>query len=62
MDHYTLTERGLASFDLYPYNPSKGAGYAFVVIFGIAAAAHFVLMFPFRAWFFIPFILGCIGE
>ncbi|KUL90365.1 hypothetical protein ZTR_01994 [Talaromyces verruculosus] len=62
MDHSTLTERGLAPFDLYPYNPSKVAGWVFVVIFGIGAAAHFILMFPLRAWFFIPFILGCIGE
>ncbi|KAJ5691524.1 RTA1 domain protein [Penicillium malachiteum] len=53
---------GLASFDLYPYNPSKAAGLAFVVIFGIFAAIHFVYMFPLRAWSFIPFVVGCIGE
>jgi hypothetical protein len=62
MDNYRLTERGLAPFDLYPYNPSNIAGWVFVVIFGIGAVVHFVLMFPLRAWFFIPFILGCIGK
>ncbi|EED17847.1 RTA1 domain protein, putative [Talaromyces stipitatus ATCC 10500] len=62
MDNPRLIGRGLAPFDLYPYNPSKTAGWVFVVIFGIGAAVHFVLMFPLRAWFFIPFILGCVGE
>jgi hypothetical protein len=62
MDSSRLTERGLAPFDLYPYNPSNIAGWVFVIIFGVGAAAHSVLMFPLRSWFFIPFILGCIGE
>ncbi|EUC30069.1 hypothetical protein COCVIDRAFT_102317 [Bipolaris victoriae FI3] len=57
-----LTPRGEANFDLFPYNPSIGAGYAYMVMFGIMAIAHIVLMSIYRSWYFIPFILGCIGE
>ncbi|RAL08261.1 RTA1 domain-containing protein [Aspergillus homomorphus CBS 101889] len=57
-----LHKRGQASFDLYAYNPSAPAGWAFVVIFGIGGAVHLVMMFRLRAWFFTPFLLGCIGE
>jgi hypothetical protein len=53
---------GQADFDLFPYNPSAGAGYAFLVMFGIMAAAHIVLMVMYRSWYFIPFVLGCIGK
>lgn len=62
MDGHRLTERKLAPFDLYPYNPSATPAWVFVVLFGIGAVVHFVLMFPLRAWFFIPLILGCIGK
>ncbi|KAL4941960.1 hypothetical protein BDV06DRAFT_235693 [Aspergillus oleicola] len=48
--------------DFYPYNPSQSAGYAFMAIFGIATVAHFALMFPYKAAFFIPFVLGGICE
>lgn len=53
---------GEADFDFYPYNPSAGAGYAFVVIFGIASAIHLVYIGIYRTWFFTPFLLGCIGT
>lgn len=58
----TLTSRGLASFDLYPYNPSAVAAYAFLVLFAIPVVIHLVYMLFLRAWFAIPLILGCIGE
>ncbi|PYI34532.1 putative RTA1 domain protein [Aspergillus indologenus CBS 114.80] len=57
-----LAPRGEASFDLYAYNPSAAAGWAFVVIFALGAAVHLFLIFRLRAWFFTPFLLGCIGE
>ena len=57
-----LAPRGEADFDLFPYNPSIGAGYAFMVMFGIMAIAHVVLMIMYRSWYFIPFVLGCIGK
>ncbi|KAJ4312882.1 hypothetical protein N0V94_007222 [Neodidymelliopsis sp. IMI 364377] len=57
-----LAPRGEADFDLFPYIPSIGAGYAFLVLFGIMAAAHLVLMIMYRSWYFLPFLLGCIGE
>lgn len=46
--------------EFYPYNPSKPAGYAFVAIFGITTVMHLVLMFPYRAAYFIPLVLGGI--
>ena len=46
--------------EFYPYTPSATAGYAFMGIFGLTTLAHIVLMFPFRAAYFIPLILGGI--
>lgn len=46
--------------EFYPYNPSLTAGYAFMAIFGLATLAHIVLMFPYKAAYFIPFVLGGI--
>ncbi|KAL4779923.1 RTA1 like protein-domain-containing protein [Aspergillus varians] len=48
--------------EFYPYNPSLTAGYAFMAVFGIATLAHIVLMFPYKAAYFIPFVLGGICE
>lgn len=61
MNNHSLDSRGIADFDLYPYVPSAVAGWVFVVLFGIAAVIHFVAMCSLRSWFFIPFVLGCIG-
>ncbi|KAJ5740586.1 hypothetical protein N7493_000458 [Penicillium malachiteum] len=46
--------------DFYPYTPSATAGYAFMAIFGVSTIVHTILTIPFRAAYFIPFILG--GE
>ncbi|KAL5044559.1 hypothetical protein BDW71DRAFT_98079 [Aspergillus fruticulosus] len=48
--------------EFYPYNPSLPAGYAFMAIFGVATLIHLVLMIPYKAAYFIPFILGGICE
>jgi hypothetical protein len=53
---------GEADFDLYPYRPSATAGYAFLVLFGIGGVVHICMLIPLRAWFFIPFVLGCAGT
>ncbi|KAJ5963641.1 RTA-like protein [Penicillium vulpinum] len=50
------------SVEFYPYTPSATAGYAFMGIFGVSTLAHIVLMFPFRATYFIPLVLGGICE
>ena len=49
---------GYADRDLYPYNPSETAAYAFVAMFAIAGFTHLSLMFPYRAWFPIPMVIG----
>jgi hypothetical protein len=46
--------------EFYPYTPSNTAGYAFMAIFGIATVVHIILMFPYRAAYFIPLVLGGI--
>ncbi|KAL5356083.1 RTA1 like protein-domain-containing protein [Aspergillus floccosus] len=48
--------------EFYPYAPSAPAGYAFIVIFGLITVVHIFLMFPFRAAYFIPLIIGGICE
>ncbi|KAH7219670.1 hypothetical protein DER44DRAFT_713795 [Fusarium oxysporum] len=59
MANDTQTPEGYAPFDLYPYNPSQGPAYAFLGLFGAAGIAHFIMMFPYRAAFPIPMIIGC---
>ena len=59
MANDTQTPKGYAPFDLYPYNPSQGPAYAFLGLFGAAGIAHFIMMFPYRAAFPIPMIIGC---
>ncbi|KAH1279512.1 hypothetical protein KXV18_006250 [Aspergillus fumigatus] len=48
--------------EFYPYTPSATAGYTFMSIFGMATVAHIILMFPYRAAYFIPLVLGGICE
>lgn len=52
------TNGGSPWVEFYPYTPSAPAGYAFVVIFGIATIIHFALMFPYRAAYFLPLVIG----
>lgn len=51
-------EDGYTDRGLYPYNPSETAAYAFVAMFALAGVTHLILMFPYRAWFLIPMIIG----
>jgi hypothetical protein len=54
---------GEADSNLYaPYVPSKVAAYAYLALFAIGGLIHFILMFPMRAVFFIPLIIGCISK
>ncbi|KAK3645579.1 hypothetical protein LTR56_009019 [Elasticomyces elasticus] len=54
--------QGEADFDFYPYNPSNAGGWIFVVLFAIGAIVHLAYIVPYRAWFFIPFVLGAGAE
>lgn len=51
---------GSIHVEYYSYVPSAPAAWAFVVLFGITTVAHFFMMFPMRAAYFIPLILGGI--
>ena len=46
----------------FEYRPNKAAGFSFVALFTLATLLHFVYFIWYRAWFFIPFLLGGIGE
>ncbi|KAJ5489215.1 hypothetical protein N7539_004105 [Penicillium diatomitis] len=54
------TNGGHPWVEFYPYTPSASAGYAFLAIFGIVTVMHFVLMFPYRAAYFLPLVIGGI--
>lgn len=60
-DHF-IQRRGIAPFDFYPYNPSEVAGWIFVALFAISTVIHFGLAIRYRSWFFIPFLMGCLGT
>ncbi|KAF1354543.1 hypothetical protein EJ07DRAFT_132315 [Lizonia empirigonia] len=59
---YQRREDGYADQPLYPYNPSDTAAYAFVAMFSTAGFLHLALIFPYRAWFPIPMIIGSAME
>jgi hypothetical protein len=46
----------------YEYRPNKPASFTFVALFGLATLGHLIYFIPLRAWSFIPFILGGIGQ
>ncbi|KAI1071649.1 hypothetical protein LB507_005309 [Fusarium sp. FIESC RH6] len=46
----------------FEYLPNKPAAISFVALFGMTTLAHLILLIMYRAWFFIPFILGGICE
>lgn len=59
--HLIARANGEADFDFYAYNPNKPAGWAFTILFAIGTVIHLGYIWPYRSWFFIPFILGCAG-
>jgi hypothetical protein len=42
--------------------PNEAAGFAFMVLFILAALAHLFYLFRLRTWFFIPFVIGGLGT
>ncbi|KAF3004346.1 hypothetical protein E8E13_009605 [Curvularia kusanoi] len=62
LHHLHPRKDGYADQSLYPYNPSKTAALAFTALFATAGALHIILMFPYRAWFPIPMIIGTAME
>ncbi|KAH7029610.1 RTA1 like protein-domain-containing protein [Microdochium trichocladiopsis] len=62
MANQTDTPKGLAPFDLYPYNPAQAPAFAFMALFGIVGIMHIAVLIPYRSWFPIPLIIGCGME
>ncbi|KAH7142696.1 RTA1 like protein-domain-containing protein [Dactylonectria estremocensis] len=52
----------MAGFKFYHYDPSFPAAVAFVVLFSGVSVRHIQLLFKHRAWYFIPFLIGCLFE
>jgi len=46
----------------YRYTPSLAAAAIFTVCFSVTTAVHIWQMARFRAWFFVPFVLGGLME
>ena len=57
-----IAPNGDIDITYFLYTPSKAAGWAFLVLFAGTTLAHFVLMFPYRAAFFIPLVIGGISK
>lgn len=47
---------------LYQYVPSQNTAYAYMALFGAETAVHLILMFVFRAAFFIPMVIGGVSK
>ncbi|RDL42502.1 uncharacterized protein BP5553_02481 [Venustampulla echinocandica] len=56
------TTPGEVDHNLYGYDPSKTAAYAFVALFVVSGFLHLIFIFTLRAAFFIPLILGSAME
>ncbi|CAG7983161.1 unnamed protein product [Penicillium olsonii] len=52
----------MEGYKLYHYDPSPGAAIAFTALFGLTTAGHIWLLIRNRAWYFIPFFIGCVFE
>ncbi|KAH8879708.1 RTA1-domain-containing protein [Thozetella sp. PMI_491] len=52
----------MAGFKFYHYDPSFGAAVFFAILFIVATTRHTQLLFKNRAWYFIPFLFGCLFE
>jgi hypothetical protein len=63
MERHELIPRagGQADFDFYTYNPSNVAGWIFLALFAVGSVVQLGYFIPYRTWYCIPFILGCIG-
>lgn len=46
----------------YGYVPSKAAGIAFCVLFGLSMTAHIVQFCWKRTWVYSVFAIGCLGK
>ncbi|KAH7129829.1 RTA1 like protein-domain-containing protein [Dactylonectria estremocensis] len=49
-------------FVFYHYDPSLAAACIFIALFGASALLHLWQVIKLRAWYFIPFVIGCIFE
>lgn len=48
--------------ELYRYDPSLAAAVIFSVIFAASALVHSWQLVRTKNWYFIPFVVGCLGE
>ncbi|KXH42482.1 hypothetical protein CNYM01_08527 [Colletotrichum nymphaeae SA-01] len=53
------TDNSPGEFVFYHYDPSLPAACIFIALFGISFALHLFQMIKLRAWYFVPFLIGC---
>lgn len=46
----------------FHYDPSLAAAALFVALFGITSIVHTYQLVKSRTWYFIPFLVGCLGK
>ncbi|CAJ0544033.1 Ff.00g040490.m01.CDS01 [Fusarium sp. VM40] len=49
-------------FVFYHYDPSLPAAVIFISLFGLSSLLHLYQIIQFRAWYFVPFLVGCAFE
>lgn len=49
-------------FSYYHYDPSLVANAVFAGLFAVVSIAHAYIIVRQRAWYFIPFLVGCICK
>ena len=52
----------LDGFKLYHYDPSLAGNIIFAIFFAVASTGHAFLLYRHRTWYFIPFLVGCLGK
>ncbi|KAI5460945.1 RTA1 like protein-domain-containing protein [Mariannaea sp. PMI_226] len=61
MEHQPMP-RADEGFKLYHYNPSTTGNAILAGLFAVASIAHLWRIIKSRAWYFIPFLIGCLFE
>ncbi|KAK1716430.1 uncharacterized protein CLUP02_14112 [Colletotrichum lupini] len=56
------TDNSPGEFVFYHYDPSLPAACIFIALFSISSALHLFQMIKLRAWYFVPFLIGCCFE
>ncbi|KAF9886428.1 hypothetical protein FE257_011460 [Aspergillus nanangensis] len=57
-----MADSDFGDWQAYKYDPSMPAAVIFIILFGVASAAHTYHLIRTRTWFFIPLVIGVWFE